>query len=188
MKSAALTALALCALAACAGNPYSALDDPRPEGRLSLRERSLCEMPDQADSRWCELPHEVRVFTERREACDHFRGEPWPEGGHDDDRARRKELTAKMRDAPMARQAWRMFLAWRMNRSSSLHANICAQPGSLSRDPPYVHGDSPPVALAHAMPPEAPAGRWLMSPSTTIHGLASCRSLRMNRRPRPSTF
>lgn len=99
MKSAALTALALCALAACAGNPYSALDDPRPEGRLSLRERSLCEMPDQADSRWCELPHEVRVFTERREACDHFRGEPWPEGGHDDDRARRKELTEKMRDA-----------------------------------------------------------------------------------------
>lgn len=90
--------LTLCAAPGCATNPFSGFDDPRPEGRLSLRERSHCEVPDQPDSHWCDLPHEVRAFVERREACDHFRGEPWPEDDGESARARRAELTEKMRE------------------------------------------------------------------------------------------
>ena len=92
-------ALLSCVLSACAANPFSRFDDPRPEGRLSLRERSHCEVPDDPDARWCDYSHEVRVFTERREGCDHFRGEPWPEGDEAWMRERREQLIKGMRDA-----------------------------------------------------------------------------------------
>ena len=98
MKAVAAATLAACALAACAANPFSRFDDPRPEGQLSLRERSHCEDPNDPDARWCDYPHEVRAFTQKRETCDHFRGEPWPEGGEAWDIERRKELTAAMRE------------------------------------------------------------------------------------------
>jgi hypothetical protein len=86
------------ALSACvSANPFAGFDDPRPEGRLSLRERSQCEVPDDPNARWCDYPHEVRTFIERRAGCDHFRGEPWPEGDDAWARERRKTLTDAMR-------------------------------------------------------------------------------------------
>jgi hypothetical protein len=89
-----LAGLALCALVGCAAQPFAAFDDPRPEGRLSLRERSQCEVPDAPSDRpnWCDYPHEVRAFLDQREECDHFRGEPWPEGDDADAVARREAL------------------------------------------------------------------------------------------------
>lgn len=98
-RASLVCALLSCALCAADANPFSAFDDPRPEGRLSLRERSHCEVPDDPDARWCDYPHEVRAFTERREVCDHFRGEPWPEGDEPWADERREQLTKGMRDA-----------------------------------------------------------------------------------------
>lgn len=40
----------------------------------------------------CSLPADVRAFVADRELCDHFRGEPWPEGDSDADRERRRHL------------------------------------------------------------------------------------------------
>lgn len=49
--------------------------------RLSMPELSLCEPPqgpvDRAD--WCTWPVEVRLYTQRRDECDHWRSEPVPE-------------------------------------------------------------------------------------------------------------
>lgn len=89
----------LCILAGCATNPFSGFDDPRPEGRFSLRERSRCEVPDEPDARWCDLPHEVRVFVERRQACDHFRGEPVPEPQDDPRGERRRQIETALRES-----------------------------------------------------------------------------------------
>jgi hypothetical protein len=98
IKSAIVVVIALAGIVGCASNPYSAFDDPRPEGRLSLREHSQCETPDDPEARWCDYPHEIRAFTEKREACDHFRGEPWPEGDTEGwERERRKQLIDGMR-------------------------------------------------------------------------------------------
>lgn len=80
-----LLALTLLATAAQAREPK--LDDPRPSGYLSPRERSLCEAPEAYPS-WCEQPHEVRAFLERYDECEHWRGEEAPQG----DRQRRKEI------------------------------------------------------------------------------------------------
>ncbi len=82
----------------CASSPFAAFDDPRPEGRLSLRERSQCEVPDAPGDQpnWCDYPHEVRAFLDQREECDHFRGEPWPEGDDADAVARRHTLRDAM--------------------------------------------------------------------------------------------
>ncbi len=101
MKIAALALSIVCALGGCAAQPFAAFEDPRPEGRLSLRERSLCEVPDAPSDRpnWCDYPHEVREFIGQRDSCDHFRGEPWPEGGSTDERGRRRELEAAMDSA-----------------------------------------------------------------------------------------
>ena len=55
------------------------------------------------------LPREVRVFIERREGCDHFRGEPVPEPADDPKGERRKRIEAALRtlctgtDAELAR-------------------------------------------------------------------------------------
>lgn len=89
-----LAALIACALGGCAARPFAIFDDPRPEGRLSLRERSQCEVPDaQVDrANWCDYPHEVRAYLDRRDACDHFRGEPWPEGNDAEAVSRRRQL------------------------------------------------------------------------------------------------
>ena len=55
-------------------------------------------MPDAPGDRagWCDYPHEVRAFLDRRGECDHFRGEPWPEGNSATERRRREALSAAM--------------------------------------------------------------------------------------------
>jgi hypothetical protein len=104
--------VSLFALAGCASlRPYATFDDPRPEGRLSLRERSQCEVPDAPSDKpnWCDYPHEVRAFFDRRELCDHFRGEPVPEPIDDPGDERRREIDTALRkhctgtDAELAR-------------------------------------------------------------------------------------
>lgn len=92
----------LCMLACGGASAQTArptLDDPRPNGRLSVREMSLCEPPQAPVPRpdWCDYPHEVRAFTVSRDACDQLRGEPWPNGDGSDDRQRRLQLTQGMR-------------------------------------------------------------------------------------------
>jgi hypothetical protein len=42
------------------------------------------------------LPREVRTFIERREGCDHFRGEPVPEPEDDPEGARRKQIESAL--------------------------------------------------------------------------------------------
>jgi hypothetical protein len=85
-------------LAGCAVyGPYSKLDDPRPEGKFSMRERSLCETPNDPSSLWCDYPHEVREFIDRRKECDHFRGEPIPAPDDDPHGERRREITSALR-------------------------------------------------------------------------------------------
>ena len=101
MKWNLLAALAACALSGCAARPFATFDDPRPEGRLSLRERSQCEVPDTPGDRanWCDYPHEVRRYLDERDACDHFRGEPWPEGDDAEAVARRRQLRDAMTES-----------------------------------------------------------------------------------------
>lgn len=40
-------------------------------------------------------PQEVAEFIERRELCEHFRQEPWPEGASAEDRERRAFIAAQ---------------------------------------------------------------------------------------------
>jgi hypothetical protein len=84
LKIAAIALTIAYALGGCAARPFAAFEDPRPEGRLSLSERSRCE---------------VRAFIDQRDSCDHFRGEPWPEGDSPYDLERRRELAAAMKTA-----------------------------------------------------------------------------------------
>ena len=94
----ALAALCtLCLLGGCAARPFAAFEDPRPEGRMSLRERSQCEPPETQPG-WCDFPHEVRVFLERREGCDHFRGEPVPDAADDPGGERRRQIETALRE------------------------------------------------------------------------------------------
>jgi hypothetical protein len=92
--------LAVFALGGCAAKPFAAFDDTRPEGHLSLRERSQCEVPDAPSDQpnWCDYPHEVRAFLDRRDGCDHFRGEPIPEPADDPGGERRREIETAMRE------------------------------------------------------------------------------------------
>ena len=46
---------------------------------------------------FCSLPADVRAFVEDRDGCDHFRGEPWPEGDDEGSRARRQQILQAMR-------------------------------------------------------------------------------------------
>lgn len=91
-------AIAVCIFCGCAAKPFATMDDPRPAGRLSMRERSLCESPGASAARanWCDYPHEVRAFLDQRDNCDHFRGEPWPEGNDPRAITRRKGLLDAM--------------------------------------------------------------------------------------------
>ncbi|RDZ28113.1 hypothetical protein [Lysobacter silvisoli] len=75
---AALLILSLCAACATA-QAAEKLDDPRSNGYLSPRERSLCEAPEWRRD-WCEQPHEVRAFLSRYDECEHWRGEEAPQG------------------------------------------------------------------------------------------------------------
>ena len=60
----------LLVVALCAG---CATRDPRP----TLQDISLCEPPEGPVARpdWCQWPREVRIFADRYDACQHFRGE-----------------------------------------------------------------------------------------------------------------
>ena len=51
----------------------------------------------QARADYCRYPADVRAYLEDRDLCDHFRGEPWPEGDTEADFARRRELLEGMR-------------------------------------------------------------------------------------------
>lgn len=42
-------------------------------------------------------PQDVSGYIERREVCDHFRAEPWPEGETSDERERRDFISAQLR-------------------------------------------------------------------------------------------
>jgi hypothetical protein len=42
-------------------------------------------------------PQEVADYIERREACEHFRQEPWPEGSSAKDRERRAFIVARFK-------------------------------------------------------------------------------------------
>ncbi|KRD39339.1 MULTISPECIES: hypothetical protein [unclassified Lysobacter] len=86
MRRPSLLLLCLIPLAAAQARAPK-LDDPRPNGHLSPRERSLCEAPERHPS-WCEQPHEVRAFLQRYDDCEHWRGEEAPQG----DRQRSKEI------------------------------------------------------------------------------------------------
>jgi hypothetical protein len=100
LKRNLLAVLIVCALGGCAARPFAAFDDPRPEGHLSLAERSRCEVPDAPSDQpnWCDYPHEVRAFLDRREGCDHFRGEPVPEPADDPGAERRHEIETALRE------------------------------------------------------------------------------------------
>lgn len=41
-------------------------------------------------------PQDVSGYIERREVCEHFRGEPWPEGASNEERERRDFLAAQL--------------------------------------------------------------------------------------------
>ena len=44
-----------------------------------------------------QLPADVRAFSDRREACDYFRGEPWDMGDAPEIRQRREFIFAKVK-------------------------------------------------------------------------------------------
>lgn len=46
---------------------------------------------------FCTLPADVRAFVEDRDLCEHFLGEPWPEGDSPEERQRRRELVDGVR-------------------------------------------------------------------------------------------
>ena len=48
---------------------------------------------------YCGFPADFRAFVDDRDLCDHFRGEPWPEGDTAEDRARRQEIVEGVRTA-----------------------------------------------------------------------------------------
>lgn len=89
--------LLLClACADIAAQTAKPLDDPRPSGYLSLRERSLCEPPESHPT-WCEQPNEVRRFLNRYDECEHWRGEEASAG----DKARAAEIAKGAESACM---------------------------------------------------------------------------------------
>ena len=75
-------------LAGCASTP--AAREPA-AAAASVATSPACREGD------CAFPADVRAFLEDRELCDHFRGEPWPESGSDEDRRRRRELVEGVR-------------------------------------------------------------------------------------------
>ncbi len=45
-----------------------------------------------------ELPDEVAAFVELRDGCDHFRGEPWPEGDDPGSKSRRQFILQNLKE------------------------------------------------------------------------------------------
>lgn len=128
LKIAAIALTIACALGGCAARPFAAFEDPRPEGRLSLSERSRCEVPDAPTDRpnWCDYPHEVRAFIDQRDSCDHFRGEPWPEGDSTHERERRRELKSAMKTACTGTDARLLALRAKYRDDASIAAALAA--------------------------------------------------------------
>lgn len=128
MKIAAIALMIACALGGCAARPFAAFEDPRPEGRLSPSERSRCEVPDApADQpNWCDYPHEVRAFIDQRDSCDHFRGEPWPEGDSTGEGERRRELTSAMKTACAGTDARLLALRAKYRDDANIVAALAA--------------------------------------------------------------
>ncbi|GAB2514441.1 hypothetical protein [Lysobacter humi (ex Lee et al. 2017)] len=95
-----LTVLALAvALAGCASAPAG--DRVSSAGTPVVAAPGSCVPPrlSTAGADLCAYPADVRAFVEDRDACDHFRGEPWPETDSDADRARRRALVEGVRTA-----------------------------------------------------------------------------------------
>ena len=88
----AILLAALLATAAC-GARYA--------GRSTAETGSACTPPvaGMVHGGYCSFPSDVRAFLDDRGLCDHFRGEPWPEGDAAEDRARRDEIVAGARFA-----------------------------------------------------------------------------------------
>jgi len=45
-----------------------------------------------------DVPKDVAEFLKRGELCEHFRQEPWPEGGSEEERERRKFIAKQIED------------------------------------------------------------------------------------------
>jgi hypothetical protein len=43
-------------------------------------------------------PQEVSDYIQRRELCEHFRAEPWPEGASDEERERREFIALQLKN------------------------------------------------------------------------------------------
>lgn len=93
MRTESLLLACAFALAGCASAPRA--------GSALTSERPPCASgaADSARADLCTYPADVRAFVEDRDLCDHFRGEPWPEGDSDAERARRRELAEGIRTA-----------------------------------------------------------------------------------------
>jgi hypothetical protein len=88
---------AVCALllAGCATDPGRAPKPPSPAVATACTPAGA----PSARTDLCDYPADVRAFIEDRDLCDHFRGEPWPTGDSEPDRARRRELVEGVRTA-----------------------------------------------------------------------------------------
>lgn len=97
MRTDGLLLAALCALAGCATSPLP----PREATRVAAPAIAApCrEAASPRGESLCSYPIDVRTFVEDRDLCDHFRGEPWPEGDSDADRSRRLDLVEGARRA-----------------------------------------------------------------------------------------
>ena len=128
MKRHSLTVLAVFALGGCAAQPFATFEDPRPEGHLSLRERSLCEVPDAPmdQPNWCDYPHEVRLFLDQREGCDHFRGEPIPEPADDPGGERRRQIETAVHELCTGSDAELLRLRTRYRDDAAVSATLGA--------------------------------------------------------------
>lgn len=92
---------ALCALAAalagCASAPVATRNDVADVPPATAATPCIAATRPVARPDLCGHPADVRAFIEDRDACDHFRSEPWPEGDTDEDRQRRRQLVEGVR-------------------------------------------------------------------------------------------
>ena len=88
MRPVLLALAALLALAGCASPSLNGETAPAAQAPTSVAACAPSGRPDDV----CALPADVRAYIEDREACDHFRAEPWPESDGAADRARRQAI------------------------------------------------------------------------------------------------
>ena len=67
--------------------------------RVESSDAGIACTPPADHEGYCGFPADVRAFVDDRDLCDHFRGEPWPEGDSAEDRARRQEIVEGVRTA-----------------------------------------------------------------------------------------